>query len=748
MGACCSKYKSSKPPGIFQKVEAFSLEQKLKSSEEAKVERLSQDQDSPLLTRPSTFNNLILYCQDPPISYEIHYIESITVEFLKSHILHKFPDLQGSEIVFYRDSEEIQNIKGKISDLGIHPGDTITIQKQLYPARNTEEFNPSIQIEISPIPRDSISSHCSQLEDSKNIELSPSKRFRNYLRPLSINPKIISAYRTDTVPNYFENNVRMKSYIHDILIEQVFESSGFLFKDQLGRDLARGTDRIINTLIQTMNDFFHNKAIAIHQLVKIPRSELEIQDLSELVAKRGYDVNSKLDTFLEKTWRLATQNTASYYKLCNLLVGKCIDRIPVPKDEVSIIWSRKIWPHYNETIAEYENLHTLWLKQSEYYDLIHGLKKYIVKKFAVFSYDIILSSSIDKAITKARAFLSRYVPIQRISKSVDSCIYTDSSKLSHPVSEILQKIESLLNKDFFSTMLHKEYNISDSSLASEYLQEYIRFLTLQYYTSVELFPSGEVEYLWNLHSSLTRDYREMCMSVYGKLIGHNVPDLDDARNLDAYIRTLSLYEYIFQEVPPSGIWPSVENRFSNEYIMASWVSILRVFALMVGFFKEGVFNSTTDTGFIKQHINIYYMSWPENDSSGFEFLQFRNRKMTRVMVASPHRGLKQLENLPSSRSKVYNPRSMASPPMNKQNFRALLLENNQKVRLDLDCEKSLKSDNEDSRSFSDSSEDLDCLERVDPYKEVSIIVEEPKSVVLSVFSERVSDCSIGKESIN
>jgi hypothetical protein len=425
----------------------------------------------------------------------------------------------------------------------------------------------------------------------------------------------------------------MKSYIHDILIEQVFESSGFLFKDHLGRDLARGTDRIINTLIQTINDFFHNKAIAIHQLVKIPRSELEIQDLSELVDKRGYDVNSKLDTFLDKTWRLATQNTGSYYKLCNLLVGKCIDRIPVDKDEVSIIWSRKIWPHYNETIAEYENLHTLWLKQSEYYDLIHGLKKYIVKKFAVFSYDIILTSTIDKAISKSRAFLRRFVPIQRIYKSVESCIYTDSSKLSLPVSEIFEKIESLLNKEFFLSMLHKEYNIKDSSLASEYLQEYIRFLTLQYYTSAELFPSGEVEYLWNLHQSLTRDYREMCISVYGNLLVHNVPDIDDCRIIDAYARTLSLYEYIFQEVPPSEIWPSAEKRFSPEYTMASWVSILRVFALMVGFFKEGVFNSTTDTGFIKQHINIYYMTWPENDTSGFEFLHIRNRKVTSGMLA-------------------------------------------------------------------------------------------------------------------
>jgi len=419
----------------------------------------------------------------------------------------------------------------------------------------------------------------------------------------------------------------------------------------------------------------------------------------------------------------------------------------VAKDEVSIIWSRKVWPHYNETIAEYENLHTLWLKPSEYYDLIHGLKKYIVKKFAVFSYDIILTSSIDKAISKSRAFLRRFVPIQRISKSVESCIYTDSSKLSLPVSEVSQKIESLLNKDFFLSMLHKEYNISDSSLALEYLQEYIRFLTLQYYTSTDLYPSGEVEYLWNLHQSLTRDYREMCISVYGNLLVHDVPDADDCRVIDAYARTLSLYEYLFQEVPPSEIWPSAEKRFSPEYTMASWVSILRVFALMVGFFKEGVFNSTTDTGFIKQHINIYYMSWPENDSSGFEFLHVRSRKVARVMVTSPNRGL-QLENLPSSGMKFYSTRSINSPAVNKQNFRALLLDINSKVRFEFDSEKSLKSNEESSRSFSDSSEDLNCSERVDPYKEVSMIVEEPKSVALSIFSERISDHSIERESNN
>ena len=86
--------------------------------------------------------------------------------------------------------------------------------------------------------------------------------------------------------------------------------------------------------------------------------------------------------------------------------------------------------------------------------------------------------------------------------------------------------------------------------------------------------------------------------------------------------------------------------------------------------------------------------------------------------------------------------------MNKQNFRALLLDINSKVRFEFDTEKSLKSDKESSRSFSDSSEDSNCSERVDPYKEVSMIVEEPKSVVLSIFSERISDHSIERESIN
>ncbi len=42
---------------------------------------------------------------------------------------------------------------------------------------------------------------------------------------------------------------------------------------------------------------------------------------------------------------------------------------------------------------------------------------------------------------------------------------------------------------------------------------------------------------------------------------HNVPDIDDCGIIDAYARTLSLYEYIFQEVPPSEIWPSAEKRF-------------------------------------------------------------------------------------------------------------------------------------------------------------------------------------------
>ncbi len=58
------------------------------------------------------------------------------------------------------------------------------------------------------------------------------------------------------------------------------------------------------------------------------------------------------------------------------------------------------------------------------------------------------------------------------------------------------------------------------------------------------------------------------------------------------IQALWIHVNIFQEAPPSD-----EKGFSPEYTMASWFRILRVFALIVGFFKV-----------IKQHINIYYIT--------------------------------------------------------------------------------------------------------------------------------------------
>lgn len=751
MGACCGKPKNSKPPGIFDRVDSISIESKLKPEEE-RPERLSAHIDSPAHTRPSIFSNLTIYCEDPPISYEIHYIESITIQLLKSHILNKYPVLQNSEIGFYRDSLQILNLKGKLCDLGIQPGDTLTILKLLSPAKFTEEVFSNFELQ-SPRIQESVSQFHSQVEDSKSIEFTPpSKKFRTNLAPLSTRSKNNLALKSDGFQNYFENNVKMKSYIKELLLEQVFDTYNFSFKEKLGRELARGTDRIINSLILTLNEFFHTKAIEIHNLKRIARSELEMQDIKDLVSKRGYDVCTKLDPFLERTWRLAISNTASYYKLCNLLVGQCIDRLSTSHENLSISWSRKIWPHYTETIAEYESLHTLWLKPSQFHDLIHGLKKYIVKKSSIFTHNIILSPSIDKAISKSRAFLHSFSAILRISKPVESCPYIDPSKHSDPLHEIKQNLESFINKDLFLSMLYKECNILSKSLAAEYLEEYIRFLILQYYTSIELYPSAEVEYLWNLHCSYTRDYREMCMKIYGRIITHNLAGNEENRYVEQYQRTLTLYEYVFQEQPPGEIWPNVEKRFSAEYEMASWVSILRVFGLMVGFFKEGVFNSTTDTGFIKQHINIYYLSWPENDSSGFEFIATKNRKTPRHTMINPNVGMKPFDSLakPVMRS---NLRLSSSPPVHKQNFLALFLEKSsskQATDHSISSENSQESIGNDSRSFSNSSESLDNSQHISEsfnvLNESSLKIEDCKSLGVSKYSERISDCSIGKES--
>jgi hypothetical protein len=132
-------------------------------------------------------------------------------------------------------------------------------------------------------------------------------------------------------------------------------------------------------------------------------------------------------------------------------------------------------------------------------------------------------------------------------------------------------------KDFSLDVPEVSFSFSDrlareNAWSKEYSQrailEYKKFIFLSYISGKSLTPSDEVDQVWHLHMIYTRSYWiEMCKELLGGFNLHHGPTKGgkaegDRFNLQ-YQDTLNLYEEVFFETPPSDIWPSVEQRFSN-----------------------------------------------------------------------------------------------------------------------------------------------------------------------------------------
>jgi uncharacterized protein (TIGR04222 family) len=116
----------------------------------------------------------------------------------------------------------------------------------------------------------------------------------------------------------------------------------------------------------------------------------------------------------------------------------------------------------------------------------------------------------------------------------------------------------------FSQRLARE-NSWSKEYSRRLMDEYKKFILLAMVSGHEVSPSDQVDQVWHLHLTYTRDYwNEFCDTVLGTPL-HHCPtrggQIEQQKYWQLYQRTLNSYERLFKEKPPLDIWPSPEQRF-------------------------------------------------------------------------------------------------------------------------------------------------------------------------------------------
>lgn len=123
------------------------------------------------------------------------------------------------------------------------------------------------------------------------------------------------------------------------------------------------------------------------------------------------------------------------------------------------------------------------------------------------------------------------------------------------------------NSDFtFSKRLARE-NSWSFEYSKKVIDEYKKFIFLCCVTKTGVTPSDQVDQAWHLHLTYTKSYWiDFCKNTLEKEIHHHPTKggkSEASKFDDFYSKTKEDYHTYFEEEPPTEIWPSNENRFSE-----------------------------------------------------------------------------------------------------------------------------------------------------------------------------------------
>ena len=343
-------------------------------------------------------------------------------------------------------------------------------------------------------------------------------------------------------------------------------SDVFTFTDRARRELTGGTctEDYMRRIFNGYRAFMIDTAVDILTSKKKPEN-------GKYIAK--YNPGPLID----EMWCLAILYSGKYKELCEVLVGAVIDRVSTEKS--SIVYSKKAWPDYQESFSKLDRKFIVWMHNKD------------ISCFLNSFYDQIKAKANPNKIKVQKINLENELKQLQLSiinkyKSVNITKYTTPVPESHSFynSDIKNNIENIYEYIYKSipsilkTLVREKYCIGDSDLY--YIVEYARFMTMIYFSKNTLTPSEEVDHVWHLHQCLTIDYRNFCEKIYGKFIYHTptVGGQDDSiKYKKIYAATIEFYKFLFKEMPPIELWPSVDDRFDPVNYVGAWYSLLRIF---------------------------------------------------------------------------------------------------------------------------------------------------------------------------
>jgi hypothetical protein len=103
--------------------------------------------------------------------------------------------------------------------------------------------------------------------------------------------------------------------------------------------------------------------------------------------------------------------------------------------------------------------------------------------------------------------------------------------------------------------------------AGRVIEEYKRFCFLAVTAGHPVTPSDQVDQVWHLHLTYTRDYWErFCPEVLGRQLHHGPTaggSDEQHRYFTQYAETLRSYERVFGS-PPADLWPAAARRLNED----------------------------------------------------------------------------------------------------------------------------------------------------------------------------------------
>ena len=280
---------------------------------------------------------------------------------------------------------------------------------------------------------------------------------------------------------------------------------------------------------------------------------------------------------VDEMWQLAILYSDKYKELCNHMIGTMIHRKPRRQIDGFNSLFKESFPEYSRSFWTLDRDFTVWLPNKYIEQVLTKAYFYIIDQAEEYTLKI-KPEDLETYLIVIKSYIEDFIAAKDMTR--DELIIPDNhfyyNGKTESVNFITGKIKSLLPPSLNALISQK---FCTSGLTEKYVEEYIRFLTLIYFSNTTLTPSEEVDQVWHVHQALTLEYEKFCDEIFGKFISHS-PSTggleNNERYKEIYRNTKEFYLFVFKENPNWELWPSVEERFKLRNFVGSWISLGRV----------------------------------------------------------------------------------------------------------------------------------------------------------------------------